>query len=140
MRSLIAITLCFVSSQLLAIPPSRDNGRRDLSTSARIVGTWHSTSLSGDAIGLAVEDIVVEFHRTKQFKATVNMNIGEPSIYEGGFNTKQESLTLNTESSGAIDCIVTFQGSRQMTLVGKAHGVKAVFERGSAPESSGGWF
>jgi len=139
MRCFMILSLALTCACLHALPAGHQIGGRQLSTATRLVGTWHSTSLSGDAIGLAVEDVVVVFHGNHDFEATVNMNIGGPSTYQGKYDAKKKSVVLHTKTAGAIPCKITFHGPKKMTLVGEKHDVTAVFERGKEPSSSGGW-
>ncbi|WP_309383821.1 hypothetical protein [Cerasicoccus frondis] len=140
MRTLLITLLLFLSLPAIAIPPAHRKHPPTMPTESRLVGHWHSTSLSGDAIGLAVDNIVVEFRADKRFKATANLNIGGPSTFQGKYAAKRQKLTLQTESNGDIDCVVTFHGPRKLTLNAPAKGVTAEFTRGSAPSSSGSWF
>ncbi|MBK1859570.1 hypothetical protein [Cerasicoccus arenae] len=140
MRCLILLCLLFSTAGLMALPAGHRHGPPKLSTVSRLVGHWHSTSLSGDGVGLAVDNVVVEFHGNRKFKATVNMNIGGPSIYEGVYHAKEKTLTLHPVSQDAIPCTVTFDGTRKMTVLASASSVTVDFDRGAAPKSSGGWF
>ncbi len=140
MRCFTVLVCLLFSMTAMAVPAGHRNGARKLSTATRLIGTWHSTSVSGDGVGLAVDNVVVEFHVNKNFKATVNMTIGSPNVYEGTYDARLESVTLNAEGSGAIPCKVSFNGPARVTFVDANNGVTAVFERGEASSSSSGWF
>lgn len=140
MQRLVILSLFLLSLSLGAVPPGHRKHPPKLLTETRLVGHWHSTSLSGDAVGLAVSDVVVEFRGGKKFHATINMNIGGPSVYEGEYHARRQMLTLHPVSQSAIPCTVTFHSDDKITVVATQQGVTAVFERGEAPASSGGWF
>ncbi|WP_309396298.1 hypothetical protein [Cerasicoccus maritimus] len=136
---LFAITL-FLSFSAVAVPPAHRKHPPVFTTKTIIVGQWHSTALNGDAIGLAVDDVVVEFHPSGDFKATVNMNIGGPSEYHGHYSAKRQKLSLKPETQDLINCHVSFTGHNKMSIVIEEKGVSAAFSRGAAPSSSGSWF
>lgn len=140
MRWLILLVVLLIHSHAWSAPPGHRKGGKELSTATRLIGAWHSTSVSGDAVSFAVDNIVIEFHHDQEFKATVNLNLGGPDVYQGAFDAKQQQLTLKTQTAGSIPCKVTFEGSKKMIVVGQQHGVTVVFQRGASPADSGGWF
>ncbi|MGE9296794.1 MAG: hypothetical protein ACQKBV_10945 [Puniceicoccales bacterium] len=140
MRYLVVLLLLCLTGSAFAQPAGRRKGTPPVSAPNKLLGHWHSTSLSGDAIGIAVDNVVVEFHDKHNFTATVNMTIGGPNVYTGQYHTGQKTLTLHPVSQNEIECELIFNGPQQFTVKPKGDSVTAVFARGAAPASSGGWF
>jgi len=140
MRCLFLLLTVILSADALATPAGRRKGPPRTHLLNQLAGDWHSTSLSGDAIGLAVTDVVITFKPDKTFTATANLNIGGPNHYRGAFEAKLNTLILKTEAHGVFRCSVDFHQSDAFILKPKSKSITAHFARGQAPASSGGWF
>lgn len=140
MRLITFFAIILATSSLHAIPPSKRMGGPMLSTVTRLVGQWHTTSLTGGVATLEVDSVNVQLKHNRGFSATASLTIGGPETFNGTFDARRQTLTLHPEGISPVTCTVSFPGPRRMTVTAPADGITAHFERGAAPTSSAGWF
>ena len=107
-----------------------NEGKEETGIEGKIIGEWHSTSLSVDA------DIYLDFTEDKKFEMYQQIGEGAYRLYRGTWNVEEDILTgkYNDGENWAAAYTVVIEGNK-MTLTSKNDAAETTrYEAKSIPE------